>query len=90
MNYKEENSMCKKNTFSFQLKKKKILLLQCKPTGLQDESTYVGNKSQSVLDLGGQRENQLKFTDQTNCTVKKYCKPTCTYCSMAEIFSINK
>ena len=56
--------MCKQSTFSFQLKKKKILLLQCKPTGMrEDESIYVGNKSRSVLDLGGQRETQLKFTD---------------------------
>lgn len=67
MNYKEENYMCKQSTFSYQLKEKKILLLS---TGIR-ESIYVGNKSRSVLDLGGQRETQLKFTDQMNCNSEK-------------------
>lgn len=49
--------MSKQSIFSFQLKKKKILLLQCKPTGTREnENIYGGNKSRSVLDLGVQRE----------------------------------
>lgn len=49
--------MSKQSVFSFQLKKKKILLLQCKPTGMREnENIYGGNKSRSVLDLGVQRE----------------------------------
>jgi len=72
MNYKEENYMCKQSTFSFQLKKKKIFLLQCKPVGMREDGIiYVGNKSRSVLDLGGQREPQLKFTNQMNCYSEK-------------------
>lgn len=46
MNYKEENYMSKQSIFSFQLKKKKILLLQCKPTGTRkNENIYGGNKA---------------------------------------------
>lgn len=60
-----------RSTFSFQLRKNKILSC-CKPTGMREnERIYVGNKSRRVLELGGQRETKLRLKGQMNWYNKK-------------------